>query len=61
MSVIAQDVNDVVEEVTEDRAPEVLGLKVVDENAQLEELGQMLNQLEDKSSQQTVNQVNKGT
>ncbi len=61
MSVIAQDVNDVVEEVTEDRAPEVLGLKVVDENAQLEELGQMLNQLEDKSSQQTVNQVEKET
>jgi hypothetical protein len=61
VSVIAQDVNDVVEEVTEDRAPEVLGLKVVDENAQLEELGQMLNQLEDKSSQQTVNQVEKET
>ncbi len=61
MSVISQDVNDVVEEVTEDRAPEVLGLKVVDENAQLEELGQMLNQLEDKSSQQTVDQVKNGT
>jgi hypothetical protein len=61
VSVISQDVNDVVEEVTEDRAPEVLGLKVVDENAQLEELGQMLNQLEDKSSQQTVDQVKNGT
>ena len=57
MSGISQDVNDVVEEVTEDRSSEVLGLKVVDEHAQLEELGQMLNQLEDKSSLQNVDQV----
>jgi hypothetical protein len=44
VSVITQD--DVVEEATDDLSSEVLGLKVVDEHAQMEELGQMLNQLE---------------
>jgi len=55
VSVITQD--DVVEEATDDRSSEVLGLKVVDEHAQLEELGQMLNQLENKSSLPNVDQV----